>query len=52
MIVIRVMWTKAEERDRAISIANEIARIFGARKRSRIFRNRKNRGGRIYIVVS
>jgi len=49
-ITIRIMWSSREEMKKAIEIAKAIAEMLNA-KPSKVYRNRRNSGGRIYIRV-
>ncbi|WP_018153270.1 hypothetical protein [Methanothermococcus thermolithotrophicus] len=54
MVSIRVMWNSEAEKKDAEYVVNRIVKVFSSLKRwscskSRIYNNRKNSGGRIYI---
>lgn len=54
-ITVRVSWSSRDDRRTAVRIAEEIARVYKARKYhvkvSEVYPNRKNTGGRIYITI-
>lgn len=55
MIQLRVMFTEKEERKDAMRIAKKIASALSKRYSvtisKKVYKNRKNNGGRIYMVV-
>ena len=50
MITIRVIWSNKEEEQKAREVAWKIAKEFNGRL-SRVYKNRYNDGGRIYINI-
>jgi len=50
MISIRVLWNSKKELEKALEIAKRIAEIYNGSV-SKIYPNRKDEGGRIYINI-
>lgn len=54
-VTVRVSWTSERDKRTALRIADEIAEAYRAKRyrvrKSKIYLNRKNKGGRIYITV-
>ena len=50
MISIRVLWNSKEEKEKALEVALKIAKLYKG-SISKIYPNRNNDGGRIYINV-